>query len=611
VSFGAVPAWLGWLVLAGAAALAIRLFLLKLRPPRLFIPSLLLWRRVLDDAREQTLWERIRRAVSLAVTVIIALALALAAVRPGRTAGDGAKATGRLLVVLDASWSMQASTGRGQSRWTRAVAEARRLFASASGAEMALATTADGLIEGPTTDLALIETALDRVRPGGGDAAAWPRLAGANAVHFITDGATARSVDAAVTVHTVFAPAANVGITALEVRPSLTPGNAGDAYLEVGNYSGSGQKVRLRVTRGTVDALDREFAMGPAEVLRQVIPIPQGGDAALRVRVDAPDNALDADDTAFAWVGRSRPIAIAVVGERTQWLRDAFTRDPGVRVTFAEPAAWEAAAAAANARLDLVIFDRWAPREPPAIPALLFAPPASTPWLSATAASPPRAGDERRPRWETPGAHPVVQGVDPFTLSIERARSYGRPSFTAVAQSARGTPLVLVDESSGSRMVVVTFGVDDSNLTAAPGFPVLLGNALEWLARPSFFATAPGAAPPASVRPGLVAFNGTVQRITGPEDTNVALTRVNNTAFAVLKTPGIYSVEAGRARDSFAVNLADPQLSNLTRTNAFASVRGRPVTAGGTAWAWWVYCALAAFALAIAEWWTWQRRLTV
>ena len=48
------------------------------------IPSLLLWSRVLDDTREQTLWERIRRAVSLIVTVIvaIALALALAAARP-------------------------------------------------------------------------------------------------------------------------------------------------------------------------------------------------------------------------------------------------------------------------------------------------------------------------------------------------------------------------------------------------------------------------------------------------------------------------------------------------------------------------------------------------
>jgi hypothetical protein len=463
------------------------------------------------------------------------------------------------------------------------------------------------LIEGPTTDLALMETALDRLKPGGGDAAAWPRLAGATAVHFITDGAAARTVDAAVTVHTVFEPADNVGITALEVRPSLTPGNAGDAYLEVGNYAKAAQKVRLRVTRGSVEALDREFQMGPAEVLRQVIPVPQGGDPALQVRVSAASNALETDDAAFAWVSRSRPIAVAVVGDRTEWLREAFSRDAGVRATFFPSAGWTGEAAG---RSDVVIFDRWAPGEMPVVPSLLFAPPVNTPWLS-TAGTPPAAADERRPRWEVPGAHPVVQGVDPFTLSIDRARNYTRQSLLPVAQTTRGTPLVYVDESSGSRMVVVSFGVDESNLTTAPGFPVLLGNALEWLARPSFFVVAPGTTPPASVRPGLLALSGAVQRVTGPGNTPVALTRVDTGVFAVLKQPGLYSVEAGRARDTFAVNIADPQLSNLTRTNAFASTRGRPVTAGGSSWAWWVYCAIAAFTLAIAEWWTWQRRITL
>ena len=71
---------------------------------------------------------------------------------------------------------------------------------------------------------------------------------------------------------------------------------------------------------------------------------------------------------------------------------------------------------------------------------------------------------ERRPRWEVPGSHPVVQGVDPFTLTIEHARTYTRPSLVPVAQTAKGTPLVYVDESSGSRLVVVTFGVHSNRI---------------------------------------------------------------------------------------------------------------------------------------------------
>ena len=612
MTFGAVAAWQGWLLLAAVVGLAAWLFLLKLRPPRVLIPSLLLWRRVLDDAREQTLWERIRRAVSLALTILIALALALAAVRPGWRAGSGAQPAGRLLVILDASWSMDAKTAGGETRWQRAVAEARRLFAAASGSEMALATTADGIVEGPTTDLALIETALDRVRPGGSDPTAWPRLAGASAVHFLTDGATARSVDASAIVHTVFEAASNVGVTALDVRPSLTAGNAGDAYLEVGNFAAAGQKVRVRVTRGTITALDREFEMRPSELLRQVIPIPIGGDPALEVTVDAPQNALEADDHAYAWVERSQPVAVTVVGAQTQWLRAAFERDPGVRATFVDPATFTVREPAAAG---VVIFDRWAPSEPPARPALLFAPPASTPWLSAAAAGSGQpavraADEERKPRWETPGVHPVVQGVDPFTLTLERARAYPAASLVPVAESTRGTPLVYVDEGPGARRVIVTFGVDESNLTAAPGFPVLLGNAVEWLARPNFFANIDSGAHQPS-RPGLITFAGRVEEVSASNGEPVPLSRVGNSAFARLKRPGLYTAEGDAARSTFAINLADPQLSNLTRTNPFASGRARAVSAGGSAWAWWVYCALAAFALAVAEWWTWQRRITV
>ncbi|MGH9373434.1 MAG: BatA domain-containing protein, partial [Vicinamibacterales bacterium] len=151
MTFGAMAAWQAWLLLAGAAALAAGLFLIKLRPPRLLVPSLLLWRRVLDESRELTLWERIRRAVSLAVTILIALALVLAAARPRPVEGAADVASGRLLIVLDSSWSMQARTRSGETRWDRAVAEARRLVTAASGGRIALATTAEGLVEGPTT----------------------------------------------------------------------------------------------------------------------------------------------------------------------------------------------------------------------------------------------------------------------------------------------------------------------------------------------------------------------------------------------------------------------------------------------------------------------------
>ena len=96
---------------------------------------------------------------------------------------------------------------------------------------------------------------------------------------------------------------------------------------------------------------------------------------------------------------------------------------------------------------------------------------------------------------------------------------------------------------------MVAFGPTDSNLASAAGFPVLVGNALEWLA-------------PAAAGERL-----------GP---------------------------AG-----------NPDVSNLARTNAATTRAAMTIDSGGVARPWWVYCAVAAFAAALLEWWTWLRRITV
>ena len=133
MSFGTIGMWAGWVLAAGAMAAAAALFFMKVRPPRVTVASLLLWRRVLDDPRERTLWERIRRAVSLAVTVLVALALALAALRLEPDAGGRGTAGNRVHIVLDTSWSMLAATSTGETRWERGVSRARQIAASAGG----------------------------------------------------------------------------------------------------------------------------------------------------------------------------------------------------------------------------------------------------------------------------------------------------------------------------------------------------------------------------------------------------------------------------------------------------------------------------------------------
>jgi hypothetical protein len=592
-----MAAWQAWALIAGAAALAAGLFFIKLRPPRILVPSLSLWQRVLDASPDISRWERIRRAVSLVVTIAIALALALAVTRPPLTAKSGA-AGGRSLIVIDSSWSMLTATRGGESRWDRALAEARRVAAASD--QVAIATTADGVVEPPTDDAVLIEAALGKLTPSGTAATAWPVAPGMTSVHFITDGASVPPLDRSVIVHSVFEPAANVAITAFDVRSSLgterrAVSHIAEAYLEVANFAPTPQKVHIALTRGNVTINDSRIDMAAGEAYREVVPLTRQGDALLRARIDAPQNALDVDDESVAWIERAQRLSVVVVGEHSDWLRRLLAADADVRPTFIAPAAYRD-----GGRQDVTIFDRWAPAAMPAGPALYVSPPSDVPWLSSDAGV--TSAEERRPRWDLAGSHPVLQGVDPQTIRIDRARGYSSSTLSPQARSARGTPLVSVSESPERRLVLLAFGPAESNLALAPGFPVLVANALVWLARPEIQTR--------SLAPGLVSFGSGTAKVSGPDGAAVALTSIGNTTVGVLRTPGLYVVQGGGARSTLAVNLADPARSNVAHTNLQAATNTARAR-GLLERPWWIACVFAAFLLALAEWWTWQRQLTV
>jgi len=581
-----MAAWQAWGLMALAGVAAWWLFRMKVRPPRATVPSLVVWRRVFDQSPELTWWEKVRRVVSLAATVLVALALAVAVARPGPRVSPASR--GRMLIVLDSSWSMRAELPGGGTRWQRAVDEARTLAQSA-GDDVALATTADGLVEGPTSDITLIATALDRLSPAGGEAAAWPRVDGVDAMHFITDGAIVRPLDPKTVVHSVYASAPNVAITAFGARPATSSSSNPSAYLEIANYAPAAQTAHVTVTRETAVLIDRRVDLKADEVVRQVIPLePQGG-ARLRAHVSAPGNALDVDDEAVAWLALADPISVTVVSETPQPWADLFKHDPNVRATFVRPSAYKAADA------DVLIFDRWLPAQAPTHPSLCIAPP-STSWLVRGAA------EELTPSWIQSSAHPILDGVDPLTLDIARARSYQAPALSAVAVSERGTPLVSVLDSADTRAVVLGFAVSDSNLASAPAFPVLVGNALEWLARPA--AGEPRA-------PGPLALPASTSRVTSPDGAVLPLVRIGDRVLVRLQSPGLYLVETGGSRSVVGVNVGTPEIANLARTNLSDAERRTSSSLPLSGRPWWIYGVLLAFVLLSVEWWTWQRRMTV
>jgi hypothetical protein len=585
MTFTALSQSLALLLIIVAAAAAAAVFAIRPRPQRQAIASLTIWQRVLGDARERSFWDRVRWIVSLVLTAVIAAAIAIAVTRPvPRTA---VSSSGRALIVLDSSWSMRARTPSGVTRWDRAIQEARAIADASGFSEIALATTAEGLIEGPTSDRALVRSALDRLAPSGAIDGAWPRIAGAGPVHFVTDGAVARATDADVIVHSVFTPAPNVALVAFDVHPASTAGAEAEVFIAVANYAPVPQTVQLTVSRAASVIIERSLEIRAGEIHREVIGVPSAGDARFRAQVNARDNALEIDDDAVGWLWTAQPLQVGVVGASSV-LPALLARDASLRVSTVEPAGY------AQARADVWVFDRWLPPAAPASPALIIDPPASS-WLG------PRGAVETRPIWRSGTSHPILDGLDASLLRAGSVRAFDRAALLPIAVSERNTLLVGVEDSASGRYVVLGFSTADSNVASTSALPILAGNAIEWLGRPERGMRR---------QPGPFLLPAMTQRVIAPNGQSLPLVRSADRVTTILPAPGLYLVESAGAQSVISVGLGDLRRSNLLVSSVVQdrSVRPEPRAPGRPVW---TYAALAALALAVFEWVTWRRRITV
>src|SRR3989449_11073409 len=141
MTFLALTAAQAGLLSATTVAIIIGLYLLKLRHRRVLISSSILWRRVLDERQSHSLWEKLRRIISIVIAATIALLIALSLARPEVESLTGKNE--RIVIVLDTSPTMNAHTADGRTRWQHASGRAKGLLDSG----------------GPTTQFRVIDTA--------------------------------------------------------------------------------------------------------------------------------------------------------------------------------------------------------------------------------------------------------------------------------------------------------------------------------------------------------------------------------------------------------------------------------------------------------------------
>lgn len=458
------------------------------------------WSPAQRPARRSSLGWRMQRWLMFLLHAAIALLVVLALADPSddRSAWPGDS----VLVLLDTSASMGTIT-EGKSRLDRA-REAARIVLSALGPDdcVMVAGFARQLEpeSGWTQDRRAISGAIARVATGGqaedlpgAVRAATALLEGHSRPKIVAIGdrppdeasriLSPRPSGVTVDYISVGAPADNVGLTGLAVARSRDDSASLEAWLTL--QSSAEQPSRSRIELASV-ASGRVLAGAdvdlPARGSRTVrVSFPGAGESAVAAVVRAPPpgvgNALLSDDRAEAALPPTARRRVLLVSEGNRYLEGALRSFGAGLELHTRTTSRLRGGDAELSGYDVVVFDGPPPQPTMRLGRALYLDPAGagSPFASRGLVRDPVPTQQRR-------NHPLLRHVSLADLNIREARRLVVEPDDLVVVAALDVPLILARETADLRAVALAFDLRRSDLPLRPSLPLLLANALDWLA---------------------------------------------------------------------------------------------------------------------------------
>lgn len=598
------------------------LYMLRLRREELEVPSIMLWQQLLQDTEANTPWQRLRRNLLLLLQLLILAALVLALARPFIIVP--APGSGQIVLLLDASASMNAADAAEGSRFRAAQNEARSLV-SAMGSDdrVTLIRVAEQpqLLAAASEDRLALLAAIDAAQPGSGSAD-WPAAltlalggmaqAGEHSLVIISDGGLGDptllpELPPNVTWLPVGSSGDNLAITALATRRRAA--QPAQLFTRVTNHGARDAEVvlSLKVDGELVASAYHEVAAG-ADLPLVVDALPSGFrqiEASLTIPVASqiPDH-LALDNHAWALVEGGELSRVLLFSPGNRFMEEVLRSLPGV-----EAFRGDLSAGLPLDPYDLTILDRWQPEQLPSGDLLFINPQRGNALFT--------LGERRefaRDISLAPG-DARTRFVDLDDVSVQRWTPVVAPWAQTLIE-ADGSPLLLAGEIGGRQVAIITFDLHRSDLALQIAWPVLMANLLDWFAPPGLLTAREslnvGEALQVRPPPGAQAL-----RVRLPDGSlrDLSLER-RPLLFADTQQPGIYTLEviedgAVSRSQSFAVNLFDAAESDiLPREMLFFGQSG--VAPGAREeqgqLEFWPLAALLALLVLLLEWVVYQRR---
>lgn len=595
------------------------LYFLKIRRKKVTVPSLLLWEELAKAERLARPFDRFRRNILLLLQLLLLLLVVLAFARPALFGAGGDQRS--LVLVLDTSASM-AATDVSPNRLARAAERASAELNSLGPSDEATLVVAgpSAQVAVPfTRDVAQLRSALSELqvsharshlREGVQLALSLARSREGAEVLVFSDGghgsmADLPTGDTAVLYRKVGTDSGNAGILALDLRASPSSDLERQIFVTVQRFHRTPADATIEVFLNDklVGLRNAELGEKPESM---VFDLPAGASGELRVSLDASDDYLDLDDTAYALVEPVRKRRVSLVGA-DRLTAKVLGSDPRVQLQIRSPGNLsqadideaDALFLAAPVSLDLTGVDVAYLRPDAGGPAI----------FSGTTGRPEVLGWRR--------THPLMRFVTFEGLAIKQVASLTDNGGLTPIVDSTGGPLLLAGERGGARVLQLAFDPLQSDLPLRVAWPVLILNSVGWLTEQR-----------AGIEHGHVVTAGdpwlrrvdeaaTQDQVTveGPDGFSPRfglsdkLLRVQDTTRL-----GVYKVTVDGTVSRFAVNLQAPDESNLLPATNLdvgeaaqaGAVQQAAISGGPTEL--WRYLLIFGLVVLAVEWWVWNRR---
>lgn len=618
--------WATWF-LAGVPVIVL-LYLLKLKRRPITVSTLLFWERVMKENRQRALFQKLRNLFSLLLHLLIFLLIVAALAKPAldRLMRDGAS----VVIIVDTRARMQAVENGGQTRFDRALTEARRYVREAGpGRQLALlsAGASPSVIVPFTSDERALLTGLESLIPtdAGGELDASIALAdsllasrkGDARIVVLTDSEKEKSAAANPKSPVEFFACGthrdNVAITRFSTRPLLTSPQTSEVLLTIKNFGRTAVSGNVEISFDGKLLDVKPFTLEPGKERFDVFAsVPRATRSArgwLTARLDTTD-ALAVDNTAFAVLPPPSSQRVLLVTKGNWFVEKLLAADQQTEFELIDPGAWQPDFAM---KFDAVILDNFTPPDFDLATSrgnFLF--------LKASPFTTEGAPIEQPLVSEIDPSHPIMRLVNLQNVTIVRSAPLKLPNasdnwkWQAPLRSFDNPLLVAGTRRTANgeqRIAALAFDVGDSDLPLRIAFPLLMTNTTRWLAGESHAAAnsvlagenvklAPGTT--ISSEP-ITSADATPNRDKTATDSFQPL----HDGFHLVTAPGATSWLAvntfSEAESDLRIGETSPQTSGALPIAALAGFAGWPL---------WQYLALAALVLFTIEWWLFHRRRT-